>query len=178
MQLKGKVNAFSYKTPFHKSSNKVEITDDDYIEGVEMVKKACAYMKRIFSKKYINFLSRNWCQVKYSDVIICIEKIILPNESFKRGSTNKTKKHLVDGGAGYAVVMGILSKKPIFVFDHYRNIWLRYSYDTERFIKSDMPSLEGYYSFAGIGTSTINKNGENAIIEFFEKNKTFFDEKI
>lgn len=174
IRLNGKVNAFSYKTPFHKSPNKVEISEDDFNEGTIMVKKACSLMSKKFTGNYLNFLSRNWFQVKNSDVIICIEKILNPGDHYKSGSINKSKNQVIDGGAGYAIAMAILVNKPIFVFDHTRNIWTRYSYTYERFVKSDIPSLDGYTSFAGIGTSTINENGTLAIEGFFQKNQNFF----
>ena len=33
------VNAFSYKTPYHKSNDKVEISEEDYLEGIIEIKK-------------------------------------------------------------------------------------------------------------------------------------------
>ena len=35
-----KTKAYSYKTKYHKSPNKVEISDRDYMEGVIQIKKA------------------------------------------------------------------------------------------------------------------------------------------
>ena len=35
-----KTRAYSYKTKYHNSPNKVEISEEDYLEGVEMIKIA------------------------------------------------------------------------------------------------------------------------------------------
>ena len=78
--------AYSYKTAYHVSENKVEISEDDYKEGVEEVKKANKWLNRYGIHKYMNLLARNWSQVKYSDQILAIGYIV------KKGEKNITIK--------------------------------------------------------------------------------------
>jgi len=100
-----KTKAYSYKTPKHQSPNKVEISDDDYIEGQSEVNKANKWLNRYGIHKYMNLLARNWAQVKYSEQIFAIGTIIKPGDKNNRGYYNKGKYDVVDGGTGYAVMM-------------------------------------------------------------------------
>ena len=70
--------AYSYKTPKHQSSNKVEISEEDYKEGITEVNKANKWLNRYGIHKYMNLLARNWAQVKYSEQIFAIGTIIKP----------------------------------------------------------------------------------------------------
>ena len=162
-----KVNAFSYKTKYHTSENKVEISDDDFNEGIEMIKKSNEILKRSGIFKFINLLARNWSQVKYSDDIFAIGKILKPNEIGDRGFKNKSTYEVVDGGTGYAVAMGILSNKNVYVFDQFQNSWFKWSYIISKFVKCEEPKIQR--NFAGIGTRNINENGVIAIGKLFEE---------
>ena len=148
--------AYSYKTKYHTSPNKVEISEEDYIEGIEKVKIANKKLKRFGYQKYMNLLARNWSQVKYSDEVFAI-------------STINFKNNTVDGGTGWACQMCIDSKKPLFVFDQNLNQWFRWSYITESFIKIDSPTISTN-DFTGIGTRELNENGQRAISELFINN--------
>jgi nucleoside 2-deoxyribosyltransferase len=152
-----KVNAFSYKTDYHNSTNKAEITDEDFAEGVEQIKKANRILKRVNIDKYINLLARNWSQVKYSQQIFAIGKIV----DFDKG--------IIDGGTGWAVGMAISNKKDTYVYDQILKSWHRYSYIVNKFIKiNNIPKIIG--NFAGIGTRKINEFGEKAIKELLKSN--------
>jgi hypothetical protein len=126
--------AYSYKTPKHISPNKVEISDEDYKEGIIEVNKANKYLNRYGIHKYMNLLARNWAQVKYSEQIFAIGTIIKPNDKNTRGYYNKGKYDIVDGGTGYAVMMGINNKREVFFFDQIRDNWFRLSYSTIQFV--------------------------------------------
>jgi hypothetical protein len=102
-----KTKAYSYKTKKHTSLNKVEISDEDYKEGIIEVNKANKYLNRYGIHKYMNLLARNWAQVKYSKQIFAVGTIIKPGDKNNRGYYNKGKYDIVDGGTGYAVRMGI-----------------------------------------------------------------------
>jgi hypothetical protein len=161
--------AYSYKTPKHTSPNKVEISDEDYKEGIVEVNKANKYLNRYGIHKYMNLLARNWAQVKYSEQIFAIGTIIKPGSKNTKGYYNKGEYDIVDGGTGYAVMMGINNQREIFVFDQIRDKWFRWSYSTMSFIEiNDAPSITSQ-NFAGIGSREILPNGLNAIKKVYEK---------
>ena len=161
--------AYSYKTPKHISPNKVEISDDDYKEGIIEVNKANKWLNRYGIHKYMNLLARNWAQVKYSDQIFASGTIIKPGDKSSKGYYNKGKYDMVDGGTGYAVMMGINNKREVFVFDQIRDKWFRWSYSTLQFVEmKEVPIIETQ-NFAGIGTREIQPNGKKAIKDVYEK---------
>lgn len=161
--------AYSYKTPKHQSVNKVEISDEDYKEGIVEVNKANKWLNRYGIHKYMNLLARNWAQVKYSEQIFAIGTIIKPGDKNTKGYYNKGKYEIVDGGTGYAVMMGINNKRDVFVFDQIKDKWFRWSYSTMSFIEmKDVPEITSQ-NFAGIGTREIKANGEKAIRDVYEK---------
>lgn len=162
-----KVNAWSYKTKYHNSINKKEISDDDFLEGVEMIKKSNNILKRNGIFKYINLLARNWAQVKYSKDIIAIGNILSPGDIGSRGFKNNSTMECVDGGTGYAVSMGILSNKNVYVYDQDKCKWFKWSYIISKFVLTEKPIIDK--SFAGIGTRSINENGIAAIKSLFGK---------
>jgi hypothetical protein len=144
-----KVNAYSYKTKYHTTKNKVEISDVDYLEGIEEIKKANRIMKRGGIGKYMNLLARNWSQVKYSEQIFAIGQIV--------------EGPVVDGGTGWAVMMGILNNKEVFVFDQIQDKWFIWSDMNNKFIEySGIPKITTH-NFAGIGTRKLKPNGLKAI---------------
>jgi hypothetical protein len=154
------VRAYSYKTPYHVSKNKIEISDKDFNEGCEKIKKANLFLKRK-PGKYINLLARNWAQVKYSDEIFAIGEII-PSGVFHKGYENLSTYSVVGGGTGWAVTMGILENKDIYVFDQVKNQWYTWSYIINDFKPYDNVKIN-FDNFAGIGTREINENGILAI---------------
>jgi len=169
LQYGGKVNAYSYKTKYHNSPNKVEISEEDYQEGVNMVNKANYYLSRWSINKFMNLLARNWTQVKYSNQIIAIGNLVDPGKKGKKGYYNKSKFTVVDGGTGYAVMMGILNNKVVHVFDQDQEKWFLWNNQSKKFTETD-PS-EVYFiseNFAGIGTRDINDSGKEAIEMVFK----------
>jgi hypothetical protein len=161
--------AYSHKTPKHISPNKVEISDDDYNEGIIEVNKANRFLSRSGINKYMNLLARNWAQVKYSKQIIAIGYIIKPGDKNPRGYYNKGKYDIVDGGTGYAVQMGVNNEREVFVFDQIRLKWFRWSYSTLQFVEIKETPIITNQDFAGIGTREINPNGIQAIKDVYEK---------
>lgn len=164
-----KTNAYSYKTSYHVSKNKVEISDSDFEEGVDQINKANKVLGRFGIQKYMNLLARNWSQVKYSHQIFAIGYIVDPGKKSPKGYYSKSKVQTVDGGTGYAVQMGINNKKDIYVFDQNSNFWYRWSYSTMSYIKmNDTPKITTQ-DFAGIGTREITQNGIDAIKNVYMK---------
>jgi hypothetical protein len=162
-----RTRAYSRHTKQHTSPNKVEISEEDYLEGVEKINTANLNLKRYGIHKYMNLLARNWCQVKYAQQIIAIGSIAVPGE-ISNGHRCKSKYQSVNGGTGYAVQMGIDSHKPVWVFDQPREKWFKWSYSSNSFFDSECPSIE-FQDFAGIGTREINEAGINAIKEVYTK---------
>ncbi len=162
-----KVKAYSYKTNRHKSINKVEISDEDFLEGIDEVNKANKWLYRYGIHKYMNLLARNWAQVKYSKEIFAIGNIINPGKKGSKGYYNRGKYQVVEGGTGYAVQMGINNDRDVYVFDQDINKWFRWSPISLRFIEIKSPSIS-YQDFAGVGTRKINSNGRNAIKEVYK----------
>jgi hypothetical protein len=165
-----KTRAYSYKTAKHVSLNKVEISEDDYKEGVEEINKANKWLNRYGIHKYMNLLARNWAQVKYSDEVIAIGYIVKKGEKNPKGYYNKGKYDMVDGGTGYACQMAINHQRPVYVFDQIRDKWFRWSYSSLCYMECKCPKIT-HQNFAGIGTREIKPNGIQAIRDVF--NKTF-----
>ena len=163
--------AYSHKTPIHQSKYKVEISDEDYREGVLEIKKANKFLNRYGIEKYMNMLARNWSQVKYSDEIFAIGYIVKVGDKNIKGYYNRGKYDMVDGGTGYAVQMAINNQKPVYVYDQKVNNWFRWSYSSLGFIIMKESPKINFQNFAGIGTRQITKNGIEAITEVY--NKTF-----
>ena len=164
-----KVKAYSYKTKYHNSPNKVEISEEDYKEGIEKIKKANIYLNRWGINKFMNLLARNWAQVKYSSQVIAIGTIVNPGEKDPKGYTCGSKGQSLSGGTAYAVQMAIDESKPVYVFNQKLGFWYEWNYSTFRFSKCATPKLF-FEDFAGIGTREINSYGIKAIEEFFKKN--------
>lgn len=163
-----KTRAYSYKTSYHVSDNKVEISEDDYKEGVIEVNRANKWLNRYGIHKYMNLLARNWAQVKYSEQVIAIGLIVKKGEKNPKGYYNKGKYDMVDGGTGYACQMAINNQKEVYVFDQMRDKWFRWSYSSLSYVECNCPKIL-YQNFAGIGTREIKPNGVQAIKDVYTK---------
>ena len=163
-----KTKAYSYKTKYHTTENKVEISDEDYEEGVKEITKANRVLSRYGIHKFMNLLARNWAQVKYSDEVFAIGTIVEPGKKGSKGFYNKSEFQVVDGGTGYAVQMAINNGKFVYVFDQDKDKWFRWSYTSLRFIEVTKPLKISYENFAGIGTREIKPNGIKAIEEIYK----------
>jgi len=163
-----KTKAYSYKTGYHTSPNKVEISEEDYFEGVQMIKRANLTLNRWDIHKYMNLLARNWAQVKYSNQIFAIATIIEPGKKCSKVYQNKSKYQIVAGGTGYCCQMGIDSMKEVYVFEQNREKWFRWSFNALRFVEVQSPKIS-VQDFAGVGTREINGSGINAIKNLYSK---------
>jgi hypothetical protein len=163
-----KVKAWSYKTKYHKSPYKAEVSEDDYKEGIEKIKKANKILGRQNIEKHMSLLARNWAQVKYSEEIFAIGRIVKEGDTSSKGFVVKSKSPTVDGGTGYAVQMGIQAGKTVYVFDQKKEKWFKWSYIIDDFIECKTPIIQTD-NFAGIGTREINPAGEKAIEDVYIK---------
>lgn len=164
-----KTKAYSYRTKSHVSPNKVEISDQDYEQGVIEITKANKTLGRFGIHKYMSLLARNWAQVKYSKQVFAIGSIIKAGEKSAKGYKNNSKNDVVDGGTGYAVQMAINQENDVYVFDQTKDKWFRWSYNALRFMETkEVPSITEQ-NFAGIGTREIQPNGIKAIRDVYQK---------
>lgn len=163
-----KTRAYSYKTKYHTTENKVEISDTDYEEGVKAIQIANKTLGRFGIHRFMNLLARNWTQVKYSDEVFAIGTIVEPGKKGSKGFYNKSQFEVVDGGTGYAVMMGIDNQKTVYVFDQDKDKWFRWSYTSLSFRELKGTPIITSENFAGIGTREIKPNGILAIEEVYK----------
>jgi len=161
---------YKVQTPF---GNK-EITEAEYNEGCIKVAEAAKMNWGYPHQRMKNgLLSRNWQQVKHSKSIFAITKIT------RIGGTpfNDTRKAIIDmgsGGTSYAVGMGIIAGRKIYLFDDGQtNRWYKWNYEKRKWKPCKTPKIKG--DFAGIGTRKISKNGKKAIGDVYAK--TFKENK-
>jgi len=164
-----RTRAYSYQTKYHTSPNKVEISEEDYKEGVHEINKANKHMDRYGINKYMNLLARNWAQVKYSTQVFAIGTIVDPGAKSPKGYYSKSKIQTVDGGTGYAVMMAINNLREVYVFDQIKLKWFRWSYSTMSFIELKENPRIRTQNFAGVGTREITADGIKAIEEVYQK---------
>jgi hypothetical protein len=163
-----RTNAYSYKTKYHTTTNKVEISDVDYEEGVKEITKANKVLRRYGIHKFMNLLARNWAQVKYSDEVFAIGTIVDPGKKGSKGFYNKSNLQVVDGGTGYACMCAINNSRPLYVFDQEKDKWFRWSYTSLKFIEFKEDIKINFENFAGIGTREIKPNGVKAIEDLYK----------
>lgn len=168
-----KTMAYSYKTKYHESESKIEISEDDYNDGIIEINRANRFLGRFGIHKYMNLLARNWVQVKYSDQIFAIGIIVDPGKKGSLGYYSKAKYQSVDGGTGYACMCAINNNKPLYVFDQNKIKWFRWSYISMSFVEFKEDLRIEVENFAGIGTRKINNNGIKAIEDLYRNTFNF-----
>lgn len=160
----GSVKGYSYKTKYHNSINKVEISEEDYQEGVLEIKKVNKYLNRQGIHKYMHLLARDWAQVKYSEQTIAIGYLVKPGETNRKGHVSKSKYTSAGGGTGYAVMLSILHNRPTYVFDQYQLKWFKWSYQIKDFVEVKRGDVYIFKSnFAGIGSRELTQEGKDEI---------------
>lgn len=171
----GFVNNNHYWTETKTPHGNIEITKEDFEEGRYESAKAA---KRNFGYQYAAMkdsrLIRNWSQVKHSDAVFAIGKIVRTGEKLFPNQTNDTRVAInpsVTGGTGYAVGMAINHNKPTYVFNQtkgsYEIGWYKWNNNSDDFVKVETPTLTK--NFAGIGTREINDLGKQAIKDVYQK---------
>ena len=150
--------AYSYKTAYHKSENKVELSESEYQEGILHVNIANETLNKFKINRYMKLYSRNWFQIKNSEQIFAISSLIY-----------KDNREFVKGGTGWAVQMAIDNNKEVFLFDQKKDSWFYWDYQQCKFIiLIELPRIT-VANFAGIGARIINEKGINAIEDLFYK---------
>ena len=163
---------YSYKTKYHDSPNKFEISDEDYKEGINEVRKANHWLNRYAINNYMNLLARNWAQVKYSNQTFAIGRILDIGEKGSKGYYSKSKYQCLDGGTAYCVMMSINHNRDVYVYDQYKEKWFHWSYNSMTFVESNIPKIS-VQNFAGVGTREINDKGTQAIRDVYQKTFNF-----
>lgn len=159
----GYINHIHYwmnnKTP----NGNTEITESDSFEGQVKATEAARRLGRIGETHQVRDerIIRNWCQVKYSDAIYAIGTVINPGTTLNYGKVASITQ--VKGGTGYAVEMGNLAGKKVYVFDQPTKQW--YLYHNSQWSNVGVPILTKNY--AGIGTRQILPDGLDAIKSVF-----------
>ena len=136
---------YGRRTPY----GNVEITESEFEEGILHVWKANEVLHR-HPEKYMDLLSRDWCQVKYSEAVFAIGNLY---------------KGTVKNGTGWAVQMAIDEGKTVYVFDQMIAQWLHF--EGGEWVSCGVPVLTK--NFAGIGSREINDSGIRAIVEVYRK---------
>lgn len=165
-----KTIAYSFHNHVQEGETPKILTVDELAEGWTHVKLADRTLKKnvesLDSPYMRNLLCRNWFQVKNSDAVFAIGKLI--------------DRHTVDGGTGWAVQMAIDSDKPVFLFlqDAMGGGWFRYmpivGFESCR---GEVPVVPE--NFAGIGTRALNEYGKDAIERVYHQTFTVsYNEKM
>ena len=116
---------------------------------------------------------RDMLQANAGSAIFAVTELIKPGIKGRKGYNNKMSYSIPEGGTGYAVARGIISQKPVYVFnqsDTYGNDIGWYVWDSSKndFVKTEtIPVLTK--NFTGIGTQEINEAGKQAIRDVYQK---------
>ena len=135
-----------------------ELTEEQLKVADKFIEKAAKGLGRPINPDYRNLFRRNYYQVKDSEAVIAIGKVL----------PDGTK---VSGGTGWATQMGIDKGIPVYVFDQVKKSWFKW--DGKKFVDSDLPPK--FNDFAGIGTRDLNPDGRKAIEEYLQQ---FMKDKI
>ena len=134
------------------------LSEAELAEANIKIRKADQTLNRLKGKKAKDFtnklLQRNWWQVKTSNGVYVIGKII-------KGGTE------IEGGSGWATQMSIdAGKKHVYAWDTASKKWHRYDYGLKKFrMLNKTPKL--IKRFAGIGTRKLTGEGKKAIQEIY-----------
>jgi hypothetical protein len=135
-------------------------------EGEEKLFAANETLRRSV-QKYARFLAKNWPQVKYAEQIFAVGDLIAPGEKGEKGFANRCRYSMVDGGTAYAVQMGIMEGREVFLFDQKDGQWKKFDNKEEVWNVVHKPKIEA--DFAGIGTSNLTRSGKKAIQQIIQR---------
>lgn len=133
------------------------LSTPEFMEGCTKVRQANEILHRR-PDLYMDLLARTWPVINKSDAVYAIVK------------NNNLKLSNIPGGTAWGIVMGIQARKPVYIFNQMRGIWMEYEHDKkfECFCAmSSPPALTE--RFAGIGTRDITEAGKEAIAEVYYK---------
>lgn len=140
------------------------ISTEDLEEGKKKIQNANKNLCR-YINKYLAFLSKNWCQVKYSESIYASGSLTKPGEKGYKGFINKSKQTVVEGGTGYAVQMAIDCGKPVYFYNQDTDYWVTFVKDGWEKIEN-VPLIKK--SFAGIGSTIMTENTKKALCKLIK----------
>src|SRR6478735_6194124 len=89
--------AYSYKTIYHTSKNKVELSESEYQKGILHVNIANETLNKFKFNRYMKLLARCWFQVKNAEQIFAVSTIVTRNNlEFVKGGTGWTVQMAID----------------------------------------------------------------------------------
>lgn len=143
------------------------ISEEDFERGKQLVEAANQYLNRR-PGQYMNILSRSAINADKADSIFAIGKLL-----GTKMSDGRIIGGIVDGGTGWAVEVGLMQNKPVYVFSD--GLWYKGVYNQHIFTPLDgIPVLTP--NFAGIGTRQITEDGRKAIERVYNKSRSFIND--
>lgn len=155
-QLGIEVKAYSFENHAKKNTARVVLSKEELSQANEYLIRANKTLKRHFptGRNFVdNLLRRNWYQVKDTESVFAIARIL-------------ASLRTVEGGTGWAVQMAIDQEKVIYVFDTGSNKWHKFDYKIHKFSPCRTPRLT--FKSTGIGTRQLTDSGRRAIEKVFE----------
>jgi alkylated DNA repair dioxygenase AlkB len=114
---------------------------------------------------------RDMMQANSADAIYGVTTLIAPGKTDRSGKYPNRKAYITpDGGTGYALARGILSNKPVYVYNQSNSQGVEtgwYKWENGNFVATAVPVLTK--NFAGVGTRELNAEGKQAIKEVYAK---------
>jgi len=112
---------------------------------------------------------RDMMQANSADAIYGVTTLIAPGKTDRSGKYPNRKAYITpDGGTGYALARGILSNKPVYVYNQSNSQGVDegwYKWENGNFVKTTTPVLSK--NFAGVGTRELNEKGKQAIKDVY-----------
>lgn len=139
---------------------------EDRTQGIQEILKANKVLCR-YVQKYLNFLSKNWCQVKYSQVIYASGSLTKPGERGYKGFINKSNITVVEGGTGYAVQMAINNGKKVYFYNQDTDKWMSFDVEKKTWYETGVEKITG--DFAGIGSTILTTKTKDTILDLIKK---------
>lgn len=156
----GVINHTHYTTNDYDSSLNKDELNSQYIQAAQFLGRGILKEDSYGGK----LVRRDMLQANSADSIIGITELVSPGIKGPKGYSNKKNYIIPEGGTGYALARGILTNKPVYVYNQSSNYGVEqgwYKWNGKDFVKSNIPTLTP--NFAGIGTTRINDDGLDAI---------------
>lgn len=139
------------------------LSPNDKIEGKTEIIRANKTLCR-YVDKYLNFLSKNWPQAKYSNVIYASGSLTESGKRGYKGHINKSKYTVVEGGTAYAIRMAINNNKRVYFYNQDNDTWNTWEESTKTWdVIKNVPLITT--DFAGIGSTILTENTKAALLK-------------
>jgi hypothetical protein len=145
------------------------LSKDDKLEGIEKINLANKVLKRPIYK-YINFLSKNWPQAKYSKVVYASGSLTKSGEKGYKGFISKCDFTHVEGGTAYAVQMAIDMGIPVYFYNQDTDYWTTFNNNTKEWneiTELEVPLITT--DFGAIGSTILTEKTKQAILDLISR---------